>query len=163
VTFVDRPARSSVALAVAPGVVGAVALAPAPRGLVVTLAGFGVLAAGTLRASRGVVTGGGVAALIGVVAAGLAGTHPGLVLVATAGTVTTWSTAHHVVGLASQLGRDATVERSVTVHLATLMATTTAGGSVALGVFLAAGQGVPRATAVFVITGVVLLLAAFEL
>ena len=162
-SFVDRSAPSSVALAVAPGVVGAVALAPAPVSLVVTLVGLGLLAAGTARAARTVVTVGGVVALAGVVVAGLEGLQPGLVLVATAGVVVSWSTGHHVVGLARQLGRDAVVVRSIAVHVGTVTVATLVAGGVALASFLAVGEGVPRAAAVFVLAGVVLLLAAFEL
>lgn len=161
--FVDRPAGSSVALAVVPGVVGSVALAPAPSGFAVALAGIVVLAAGTARSVRATVTVGGVAALFGVVVASLAGLHSALLLVATAGAVVSWSTGHHVVGLAHRLGRDAHVARSVTVHLATITVTTLLAGGVALASFLVVGEGIPRATAVFVLFGIVLLLVAFEL
>lgn len=161
-TFVARPARSSVTLAALPAAAGAVALALSPAALAVAVVGAALLAVGTDRASRRIVTAGGLLALAGVFLAGIEGIRPALVLVATAGAVVSWSTGQHVVGLARQLGQDAPIDRSVGVHLATVTVASLVAGGTTLAVFRLAGRGIPRAAIFFLVGGVALLLAAFE-
>lgn len=156
----SRPTRKSVALAVTPGLVGALALATDAVALLLALAGLVVLAAGALRASRALVSLGGVGMLAACVVTSASGARPGLLLLATAGTVVSWTTAQHVVGLAHQLGRAAPVQRSVLVHLAGATVTTLTAGGLALAVYVAAAGAVPpSAVAFFVIGGAVIVLA----
>jgi len=162
VSVVRRPARTSVALAVLPGLLGSVALATTLGGLVLGLAGLAVVAAGATWASRPVVTAGALVSFLGVVFAALAGVSPGFVLVGAAGAVVTWTTAQHVVGLGEQLGRDARVVRSVVVHLAVTAGATLVAGGATLAVFLAAEGSFPATAVVFLLAGVALLLGALE-
>jgi hypothetical protein len=162
VTFVRRPQRSVGALALLPAGVAVLALAGDAVGVVLGLVGTVVLAAGVAVASRPVVSLGGVVLFVGVLAAGSAGTSPALLVFATAGTVVSWTTGQHVVGLATQLGREAPVRRSVLAHLASATAATLSVGVAGLAAFRLAAGAVPGVAVPFLLVGVVSLLVALR-
>lgn len=161
-TVVRRPARDSVWLAVAPGVVAVLGLAVDFVAFAGGLGGLALVGLATDRGSRaGVTLGSGV--LFGALLyAGARGAPPAVLLLVAAGTVVTWTTAHHVVGLAEHLGRDASVQRSVLVHMSGATITTLFAGGLALAVYLFAAASLPTSVLIFLLVGSALLLYALE-
>lgn len=161
-SVVRRPVRESVWLAVVPGVVAVLGLAVDLVAFAGGLAGLAVVWVATDRARRaGVTLGCGV--LFGALLyAGARGAPAAILLVVAAGTVVTWTTAHHVVGLAGHLGRDAPVRRSVVAHMGGAVLTTLFAGGLALAVYLFVGARLPPSVLVFLLVGSALLLYALE-
>jgi len=162
VSVVRRPARESVWIALAPGVVAVLGLAVNLGSFVVAAAGLAVVGYGTDRASRALVTGGSGLIFAGVLAAGARGAPPAVLLLVTAATIVTWTTAEHVVGLAEHLGREAPVQRSILVHLGGATLTTLVAGGIALAVFLLSTATLTPGVLVFLLVGSATLLYALE-
>ncbi|WP_436909178.1 DUF7519 family protein [Halosimplex marinum] len=161
-SVVRCPARESVWLALAPGVVAVLGLAVNLAAFAVAAVGLAVVGFGTDRASRGLVTAGSGLIFAGVLVAGARGAPPAVLLLVTAATVVTWTTAEHVVGLAEHLGREAPVQRSVLVHLGGAALTTLLAGGIALAVFLLSTATLTPGVLVFLLVGSALLLYALE-
>jgi hypothetical protein len=149
-----RPARETVGLALAPGVVVLLCLSVTATGVAAGIVGLAVVGIGTDRGRRNVVTAGCGLLFAGVLLAGIDGAPPTLALFAAAGTVVTWTTAHHAVGLGTQLGREAPVRRSVAMHLAGATIATLCAGGLALGVFAAASGALPPSVLVVLLVGI---------
>ncbi|QPV64125.1 hypothetical protein I7X12_05735 [Halosimplex litoreum] len=161
-SVVRRPARESVLIALAPGVVAVLGLAVNLVSFAVAAAGLAVVGFGTDRASRSLVTAGSGLIFAGVLNAGARGAPPAVLLLVTAATVVTWTTAEQVVGLADHLGRDAPVQRAILVHLGGATLTTLVAGGIALGVFLFSTATLTPGVLVFLLVGSALLLYALE-
>lgn len=159
---VHRPARESVAIAVAPAAFVVIGLTVSTLGFLLAAVGFVVVAAATARGVRFGVTVGAGLLFAGVLYAGLSGAPGPIVLLVTAATVVTWTTAQHVVGLGEQLGRDAPVQRSVLVHLAAASVATLLAGSIAMLASVLAGDALGITGLVFAIVGGALLVIALE-
>lgn len=162
VRVVHRPARESVALALAPGVVATLGLAIDLVAFAVGLAGLAVTAVATSRGSRVGVTAGTGLLFGATLYVGIAATAPAVVMLVTAGVVVTWTTAQHVVGLGDHLGRDAPVRRSVLVHLGGATVTTLSAGGLALVVYFFAAATLPPSALVFLVVGAAVLIYALE-
>lgn len=162
VSVVRRPAKESVWIALAPGVVTVLALTVNLVAFAAAVAGLVLVALATARAARSGVTFGSGVCFAAVLYAGTQGAPATLLLLATAGTVVTWTTAHHVVGLADHLGRDAPVQRSIIAHMGGATLTTLFAGGLALAVYLFASATVPTSVVVFLLVGSGLLLYALE-
>ena len=161
-SVVRRPARESVWIALAPGVVAVLGLTVTLVAFAAGVAGLAVVAVATDRASRTGVTVGSGVCFAAVLYAGTQGAPASLLLLGTAGTVVTWTTAHHVVGLADHLGTEAPVQRSVLAHMGGATLTTLFAGGLALAVYLFASTTVPTRVVVFLLVGSALLLYALE-
>ncbi|WP_459191873.1 DUF7519 family protein [Halosimplex sp. J119] len=161
-SVVRRPARESVWLALAPGIVAVLGLTVNFVAAAGALAGLALVGVATDRASRlGVTLGSGL--MFGALLfAGAQGAPPAILLLVTAATVVTWTTAQQVVGLADHLGRDAPVRRAVLVHLGGATVTTLAAGTLALVVYLFVSTSLPTSVLVFLLVGGALLLYALE-
>lgn len=159
---VHRPARESVAIAIAPAAFVVIGLTVSTLGFLLAAVGFVVVAAATTRAVRIGVTIGSGLLFAGVLYAGLTGAPGPVILLVTAGTVVTWTTGQHVIGLSEQLGRDALVQRSVMVHLAAATVATLLAGSLAMLASMLAGDALGMAGLVFAIVGGALLVIALE-
>ena len=162
VSVVRRPARDSVWVALAPGAVAVLGLAVNLVAFVAALLGLALVGVATDRASRGGVTLGSGVVFAALLYAGAGGAPPAILLVVTAGTVVTWTTAHHVVGLASHLGREAPVRRSILSHMGGAALTTLFAGGLALAVYLFVATALPPSVLVFLLAGSALLLYALE-
>lgn len=161
-SVVRRPARDSVGIAVAPGVVAVLGLAVDFAAFGIALAGLALVGYAADRASRRGVTLGSALMFGALLYAGARGAPPALLLLVTGGTLVTWTTAQHVVGLADHLGRDAPVRRSVLVHLSGATVTTLFAGGLALVVYLTVRAALPTSVLVFLLVGAGLLLYALE-
>lgn len=160
-TFTRRPRRSVAAVAVGPAVVTTLTLSAGVAALL-GLVGTVVLAAGVATASRPGVSLGGVALFGGVLVAGIAGLSPGVLVLAAAGAVVSWTTGQHVVGLAHQLGREASIRRSVLAHLASATVATLSVGVVGLLAYRFTAGSVSGAAVGFLLAGAVALLVALR-
>lgn len=132
-------------LAAAPGALGLVALVPA-----------------LLRGSRRLL---GIATLGlfgGVFLAGLQGAPAEPLLVAAVGGVLVWDVGEHGIGVGDQLGREADSGRVVLVHAAASLSVGAVTAGVGYGAFLAAAGGQPVTALVFLLLGVVALVAALR-
>lgn len=161
-SVVRRPARDSVWIAVAPGVVAVLGLTVNFLAAAAALAGLVVVGVATDRASRRGVTLGSGLVFGALLFAGAQGAPPAILLLVTAATVVMWTTAQQVVGLADHLGRDAPVRRSVLVHMGGATITTLSAGTLALVVYLYASASLPTSVLVFLLVGSALLLYALE-
>lgn len=161
-SVVREPAPESVRIALAPGVVAVLGLAVNVYSFAVALVGLIVVGVATSRGSRVGVTAGSGGLFAALLYAGVNGAEPAILLLVTAGTVVTWTTAHHVLGLADHLGRDAPVRRSVLVHMGGAAATTLLAGGLGLAVYLFTTAALPPSVIVFLLLGSALLLYALE-
>lgn len=161
-TVVRRPARESVAIAIAPALFALIGLTVSTIGFLAGAVGAVLVAAATARASRIGVTVGSGLMFAAVLYAGVGGAHAAVVLLVASGTIVTWTTAQHVVGLGETLGRDAPVQRSVLVHLSAATVATLAAGGLAMVAYLSVGDALGITALVFAIVGGALLVIALE-
>lgn len=161
-TFLRQPQRSVAALTVVPAAATTLALAGNATGAALGLVGTVVLAVGVTVASRPGVSLGALVLLGGVLAAGTADVSPAALVLGAAGAVVSWTTGQHVVGLATQLGREAPVQRSVLAHLASATVTTLSVGLVGFLAYRVSAGSVPGVAVGFLLAGVVALLLALR-
>jgi hypothetical protein len=162
VTFARRPRRSVVALAVVPAAGTTLALAGDGTAATLGVVGTVVLAAGVTVASRPAVSLGGLVLLGGVFAAGAAGVSPPVLVLGAAGVVVSWTTGQHVVGLATQLGREASVRGSVLAHLASATVATLSVGLAGFLAYRVSAGSVPGVAVAFLLVGIAALLVALR-
>lgn len=157
------PPVLSVAVSLLAAAVAVASLAVAAA-LALPVAGVGVLglAAGLLGGRRRWVTGGSVGLFVAALLAGVQGAPPEPLLVALLGTVVAWDVGEHGVGLGEQLGREARSRRAVAVHAAAATAVGAAATVLGYGGYLAVSGGQPTTAVVFLLVGVVALVAALR-
>ncbi|MEF8786637.1 MAG: hypothetical protein V5A45_11945 [Haloarculaceae archaeon] len=158
-----EPARLSSGLSIgAAGVAAVAGFGGSGTLLVLTPLGVVVLATGLLRRSRRLLTLGCVLLVAGIVTAGLAGAGPARLVTALAATVVAWDLAEFSIGLGEQLGREAETWRVELLHAGVSILVATAALGVVLGVFVVAEGGQPLAALLFLLVGVMALLATLR-
>ncbi len=130
--------------------------------LPVAVLGVAVLAAGVYRASRRAVTVGAGALLLAVVVSGVRGAGPEPLLVGVLGSLVAWDVAEHGIGVGEQLGRETETRRGELVHAASSVLVGTAGAAVGYLVYSLSAGGQPVSALVFLLVGVVALVAALR-
>jgi hypothetical protein len=120
------------------------------------------VAIGLLRGGRSWLARGAVLGTVGVLVAGVRGGAPEPLLVGLLGTVLAWDVGEHAIGLGEQLGREATTVRVEVVHAAASLAVGAGATTLGYGVYLGATGGQPVAALVFLVVGVVSLVAALR-
>ncbi|MFA1610317.1 DUF7519 family protein [Halobellus rubicundus] len=121
-----------------------------------------VLAGGLYAAARRAVTVAGAGFLLAILLAGSRGAAPEPLLLATLGAVLAWDLGEFAVDVGEQLGREADTDRLLLVHAAVSLLVGVAGAGTAYGVSLAVGGGQPTSAVVFLLVGVVVLVAALR-
>ena len=150
-------ALSAAGVAVAAVLLGGSALAVAPAAV-----GLLAILGGTAVASRRILTLGAVSLLAAVVLG--AAVAPGLgaeaTLVAVVGALLAWDVGQHGIEIGEQIGRTVPSARLVLVHVAGSLLVGTVAAAFAYGVFVVAAAGQPVTAVVFLLLGVVALVAA---
>jgi hypothetical protein len=130
--------------------------------LPVALLGVTVLGVGVYRSSRRGVTVGAGALLAAAVVSGVRGAGPEPLLVGVLGSLVAWDVAEHGIGVGEQLGRETDTRRVELVHAASSLLVGSAGGAVGYLVFSLSAGGQPVSALVFLLVGVVALVAALR-
>jgi hypothetical protein len=159
-----RPPTLAATLAVLAAALAVIALAPggAPVALGLGVVGLLGVSVGAFRPSPRLLTVGAGALVLGIAAAGAFGSSPESLLVATLGALLAWDTGQFGVEVGEQVGRAAETRRLVLAHAAASLLVGVAGATVAYGVFRAASGGQPITALVFLLLGVVALVAALR-
>lgn len=159
----ERPPTLAASLALLSGFVSVFALGFGSVGaLAAGAVGTVVLAGGLYAASRRLVALAGAAFLLGVLLAGGRGAAPEPLLVAALGAVLAWDLGEFALGVGEQLGREADTARLTLVHAASDLLVGVVGAGAIYGVFLATRGGQPASAVVFLLLGVVVLVAALR-
>ncbi len=133
-----------------------------PTALSAAGVGVVVLGVGLLVGGRRAVTAGGVALFAAVVFGGVAGSGPELLLVGLLAAVFAWDVGENAIGLGEQLGRETDTTRVELVHAASTLSVGAVATAVGYGAYRAAGGGQPVTALVFLLLGVVALVAALR-
>jgi hypothetical protein len=159
-----RPPTLGATLAVlAAGVaVTALAVGGAPVALGLGVVALVAVAAGSFRPSPRLLTVGAAVLVAGVAAAGAFGGTPESLVVAALGAILAWDYGQFGIEVGEQLGRAADSRRLLLAHAATSLLVGVAAIVVAYGVFRAAAGGQPVTALVFLLLGVVALVAALR-
>ncbi|WP_224447635.1 DUF7519 family protein [Haloprofundus salilacus] len=158
-----KPALLSVSLSIVGASVCLVAAAlSSTTALTAAAAGVVVLAGGLLVGARRVVTAGGLALFAAVVFGGIAGSGPELLLVGLLAAVFAWDVGENGIGIGEQLGRETDTTRAELVHAASTLVVGTVATVFGYGAYRAAGGGQPVTALVFLLLGVVALVAALR-
>jgi hypothetical protein len=157
------PPRLSIGMATAAALLGLVSVALASvAGAGVAAVGLAVVVVGLVRGRRRWLTAGAVGLFAGVLVAGARGSPPEPLLVGLLGAALAWDVGEHGIGVGEQLGREADTTRVEVVHAAASTAVGTGGVVLGYGVFLVATGGQPVTALVFLLVGVVALVAALR-
>jgi len=157
------PPRLGVVIAGIAGFVAAVAIGAVPVALPAGLLGLVAIVGGALRRTTGLVTFGFVALFAGVILSGLGGASPEPLLVGTAGAFLAWDAAIQTIDLGGALKqRPDGATRPLLVHVAISAGLTSAAAGGGYAVFRIAAGGRPIASLVFLLVGVLAILAALR-
>jgi hypothetical protein len=157
-----RPARRSLVVSGAAGVVATTALATAGAAALVAVAGVLVLLTGVSRGRHRLVDAGGFVAFLGVLLGGTSGGSPAAVLVATAATVVAWDAGGNAVSLGRQLGRGGDTARVEYLHALASAGIGVATAFVAFVLFSLGPSGQPVTTLFVLLLAAALLVAALN-
>ena len=157
------PTLGPVLAALAAGVaVTALGVGGAPLALAAGGAGLLLVTLGSLRPIPRLVTIGVGVLVVGVAAGGVFGASPESLVVATLGAILAWDYGQFGIEVGRQLGRDAGTSRLLLAHAATSLIVGVVAIAVAYGVFWGASGGQPVTALVFLLLGVVALVAALR-
>ncbi|KTG10662.1 hypothetical protein AUR64_08030 [Haloprofundus marisrubri] len=158
-----KPALLSVSLSiVGAGICLVVAAVSSSTALAAAAIGVVVLGIGLVAGGRRAVTAGGVALFAAVVFGGLAGSGPELLLVGLLAAVFAWDVGENAIGIGEQLGRETDTARAELVHAASTLVVGVVATVLGYGAYRAAGGGQPVTALVFLLLGVVALVAALR-
>jgi hypothetical protein len=159
-----RPPPLAATLAVLAAVAAVAALAVAGGLLALGVGVFGLVgvAVGSFRPAPRLLGVGVTGLVVGVAAAGVGGAAAESLVVATLGSVLAWDYGQFGVEVGRQVGRAAETRRLILAHGATSLLVGVAAVTVAYGVFRAAAGGQPVTALVFLLLGVVALVAALR-
>jgi len=142
--------------------VTALGVGGAPLALAAGGVGLVAVAVGAARPIPRLLTVGTGALVVAVAAAGVFGASPESLVVATLCALLAWDYGQFGVEVGQQVGRDAETRRLVLTHAATSLLVGVAAITVAYGVFWGASGGQPVTALVFLLLGVVALVAALR-
>lgn len=134
----------------------------ASAGLPVAALGVVVLAVGLFRGSRRLVTAGGVFLFAALLLAGAAGASPAALVLGVLFAVLAWDVGEHGIVVGEQLGREADTTRVELAHAAVTLAVGATATAVGYGLYRAAAGGQPVTALVFLLLGLVALVAALR-
>jgi hypothetical protein len=158
-----KPAVLSTSLSlVGAGLCLVVAAVSSASALAASAIGLVVLAGGLLLGARRLVTAGGVGLFAAVLFGGLAGAGPELLLVGLLAAVFAWDVGENGIGIGEQLGRETNTTRAELVHAASTLLVGVVATALGYGAYQSAGGGRPVTALVFLLLGVVTLVAALR-
>jgi hypothetical protein len=161
ITRAPSPLGGSVSTVAATLATLAVATA-SPTAAGVAAVGVVLFAAALVRGSRRFVAGGAALLGVAVLYAGVVGSGVSALVVALWLGVVAWDVGEHAIGVGEQLGRGADSRRVELVHLAGSTFVGALGTAVGYGAYRASTGGQPVVALVFLLLGVVALVAALR-